>query len=115
MTPFDHVKLINKHEYTDDLTGYVPRVINKVLSLILANDMNTNYDLDLKLQYDYLFHSVRPRKRNWEWIKDQRADADVDAVREYYGYNIQKARQALMILDKAQLAIIKKKLIRGGL
>jgi hypothetical protein len=41
-------------------------------------------------------------------------DNDITAVMEYYGYNPQKAENALSILSSEQLTIIKQKLEKGG-
>jgi Bacteriophage clamp loader A subunit len=120
--PFDHVRMLHKHEHTDDLTGYDPYLINKALSftkdtILYANEMNMNYELDVQLQYDYLYHSIRPGKRTYQWVKapkEEDEDSDFSVVQAYYGYNNEKTRQALAILDKMQLDKIRNELIKGG-
>lgn len=120
-SPFDHVRMLHSHEHTDDLTGYAPFIINRALSftkdtILYANEMNLNYDLDPKLQYDYLFNSIRPAKRSYKWLKPPKhsSESDIAAIREYYGYNTEKARQALVLLDKMQIEKIRNELIQGG-
>jgi len=39
---------------------------------------------------------------------------DIDYVKRYYGYSNEKAKQALTILTKEQLAFIKSKFETGG-
>lgn len=98
---------------------YEPYMVNKALSLsvdsvIDANDMNLYYDLPKRMQHDYLINSIRPRKRFEKWPKADKND-DIAVIKEYYKYNDAKARSALSILGKKQIAIIKEKLEKGGL
>jgi hypothetical protein len=39
---------------------------------------------------------------------------DIGLVKEFYGYNNEKAKSALDILTKNQLKLIKEKLYKGG-
>ena len=39
---------------------------------------------------------------------------DIECVKEYYGYNNEKAKTALDILTKQELKLIKEKLYKGG-
>ena len=78
-----------------------------------ANEMNKYPDLPKKMQYDFLLNSVKPRKRFSPWARKDSIDY-LDLVKEYYGYNDDKALQALRILTKDQLDEIKKALSKGG-
>ena len=122
MNPFDFVNSINttKKDLLQDPevseTSYVPFVINKSLSyfpetILLANDMNKSH-IENKLQYHYLLNTVRPGKRFAKWVKRESVD-DVKAVQEYYGYNVEKAQQALALLTVDNLNYIKQKLQSG--
>jgi hypothetical protein len=98
---------------------YEAYIINKAFSLtadtiLYANDMNLYYNLPKILQHDYLINSIRPRSRYEKWPKAEKS-SDIDAIKEYYKYNDAKARSALSILSKGQLAIIKEKLEKGGI
>jgi hypothetical protein len=98
--------------------GYPPYIINRCLSsfidtVMFANEMNKNSHLPKKLQYDFLLNSVKPRKRFSAWTRKDSIDY-LDAVKEYYGYNDDKALQALRVLTKDQLDHIKKALNKGG-
>ena len=105
----------------DDLSSkkdYAPYIINRCLSgtidtLMYANEMNKNHSLDKKLQYDFFINTVRTRKRYSPWIKQEKIK-DLDAVKSYYGYSNEKAKQALRILTKEQLTFIKSKFESGG-
>tara|TARA_Y100001978_G_scaffold181772_1_gene178168 strand:+ start:303 stop:689 length:387 start_codon:yes stop_codon:yes gene_type:complete len=97
---------------------YPTYIINRCLSsftdtILFANEMNKNPHLPNKLQYDFLLNSVKPRKRFSPWARKDSID-DLDVVKEYYGYNDDKALQALRILTKDQLDNIKKSLSKGG-
>lgn len=103
----------------DDLAEktYSPWLTNKSLSYFsdtihLANMMNCRHYLDHKLQYYFLINIVRPSKRFSKWVKKQK-DEDLEAVAEYYGYSIEKAKSALQILNPEELKIIKNKIHKG--
>ena len=98
--------------------GYPPYIINRCLSsftdtILFANEMNKNPHLPKKMQYDFFINSVKPRKRFSPWSRKESLDY-LDVVKEYYGYNDDKALQALRILTKDQLDHIKKLVYKGG-
>ena len=97
---------------------YPPFIVNKCLSafhdtILFANEMNINHHLDKKLQYDFFINSINPRKRFSPWAKKTQVEY-LDAIKEYYSYNDDKALQALRILSKDQLEHIKKLVDKGG-
>ena len=75
--------------------------------------MNMYAHLDKKMQYDFFINSINPRKRFSPWAKKTQVEY-LDAIKEYYGYNNNKALQALRILSKDQLEHIKKLVDKGG-
>ena len=83
-------------------------------TVLFANEMNSHHHLDAKLQNDYLINTIRPKKRFAKWVKKLSED-DLELVKLYYGYNDEKARQALSILSDDQLTLIKKKQEKGGI
>ena len=97
---------------------YPPYVVNRCLSsftdtVLYANEMNKNSHLPNKMQYDFFLNSVKPRKRFSPWARKDSIDY-LDVVKEYYGYNDDKALQALRILTKDQLDKISYLLRKGG-
>jgi hypothetical protein len=97
---------------------YPPYIVNKCLSpfpdtIQLVNEMNQLPHLDKKLQFDFLINSLRPRKRFQPWMKAKKLD-NLEYVKEFYGYNNEKAKSALDILSDEQISAIKKKLNKGG-
>lgn len=97
----------------------VPFVINKSLSshidiILLCNQMNISPFLDKKLQYDFLFHSVKKYKRRYQkWIKYNEPKY-IDLVKEYYSCSAKKAEEYLSILTEDHLEYIKQKTNKGG-
>ncbi len=98
--------------------AYNSFMVNRGLSyfadtVVIANEMNRHHQTDNKLQYQFLINMIRKRKRFSKWAKAQK-ESDIDAVKEYYGYSNEKARQALTLLSPDQITIIKNKVSKGG-
>jgi|TARA_Y100000022_G_scaffold126704_1_gene109701 hypothetical protein len=103
---------------TDAERGYPPYIVNRCLSsftdtILYVNEMNKCSHLPKKMQYDFLLNSVKPRKRFSPWARKDSIDY-LDVVKDYYGYNDDKALQALRILTKDQLDSITYSLRKGG-
>lgn len=125
--PFDYLNSINvtkqnmmRNTDNDELAekDYPPFLINRGLSyfqdtIAYANEMNMYHGLEKKLQYEFLINMVRPRKRFSKWFKKQE-DGDLEAIKEYYGYSDEKAVQAISVLSKDHIKIIKSRLEKGG-
>ena len=97
---------------------YPPFIVNKCLApfpdtIQLVNEINQYHHLDKKLQFDFLINSMRPRKRYTPWMKAKKLK-NLEYVKEYYGYNNEKAKSALDILSDEQISAIKTKLNKGG-
>ena len=122
-SPFDFLNEINygkNNLIVDDITEkeYNSFMVNRGLSyfndtVLMANEMNLNHHLDSRLQNDFLINIVRKKKRFSKWNKPEIV-SDVEVVKEYYGYSNEKARQALSLLTKEQLDILKQKVFKGG-
>ena len=123
MNPFDYVNSINYQKtnlIVDDESkkGYNPFLTNHQLSYFpdtvqVANAMNRYYDLDKKLQYDFLLNIVRKRKRFSKWGKPEDIE-NLEVVKEYYGYSNEKAKSILPLLSQEQVEIIKSRMYKGG-
>ncbi len=97
---------------------YPAYIINKCLApfnetIMLVNEMNKHCHLDNKLQYDFLLNSLKKQKRFASWMKASK-ERNLEYVKEYFGYNNEKARAVLNILTDEQIATIKIKLNKGG-
>ena len=123
MNHFDYLNSINLTKQdimVDDICekAYNSFMVNRGLSyfadtVVIANEMNKHHQIDNKLQYHFLINMVRKRKRFSKWAKANK-ESDIDAVKEYYGYSNEKARQALTLLSPDQITIIKNKVSKGG-
>ena len=97
---------------------YPSFIVNKCIApfpdtVMLVNEINQLHHLDKKLQFDFIINSLRPRKRYTPWMKAKKLE-NLEYVKEYYGYNNEKARNALDILNDEQISAIKTKLNKGG-
>ena len=123
MSPFDYLKAINETKEDvmltpEDEKKYSPFIVNRGLSFFMdtifqVNELNRNYHLEARLQFDYLLNSVRKKKRYSKWLKPEKLQ-DLDVVKEYYGFGNEKAKDALRTLSEDQLTFIKDKLNQGG-
>lgn len=123
LSPFQFLNAINttKKDLMAEVDAegqYVPFVVNRSLSYFpdtvhFANAMNQYHHLDSKLQFHFLLNIVRKRKRFSKWDKSAETD-DLKAVKQYYGYSNEKARQAMTLLSPDQLNIIRNKVQPGG-
>ena len=97
---------------------YPPFIVIKCLAgfqdtIMLVNEINQHPHLDKKLQFDFLINSIRPRKRFTPWVKATKLE-NLEYVKEFYGYNNEKAKVALDILTDEQISAIKQKMNKGG-
>jgi len=123
MNPFSFVTAINYSKedlMVDDLTEdlYDSFLTNRSLSYfrdtaIAANVMNQYHLIDNKLQYHFLINIIRKRKRFSKWIKPETI-SDLEAVKEYYGYSNEKAKQILHLLSTDNINEIKRRIHKGG-
>ena len=97
---------------------FYPFIINKCVApfedtVMLVNEINQLHHLEKNLQFEFLINSLRPRKRYAPWLKAKKLK-NLEYVKEFYGYNNEKAKVALDILDDEQISAIKEKLNKGG-
>ena len=93
-------------------------MVNRGLSyfpdtVIYANEMNKYHHLDGDLQYQFLINIVRKRNRFSKWNKSGESE-DINAIKIYYGYSNEKARDVLPLLSNANLNTIKGRINHGG-
>tara|TARA_B110000503_G_scaffold143605_1_gene246230 strand:- start:10866 stop:11252 length:387 start_codon:yes stop_codon:yes gene_type:complete len=122
-SPYEFVKAINFTKIdimVDDFeeNSYSSYMVNRTLSYfpdtaLLANEMNIHHQLDSRLKFDFLRHTIRKGKRFSKWMKPE-YPKDLEAVKEYYGYNNEKAKNVMGILSQEQIDEIKVKILKGG-
>lgn len=125
ISPFDFVNTIHmrgENLIVDEWSEkqYNAFLVNKSLSfgadtVIQCNEMNSRPHLDKKLQYDFLRYIIKPKKRFNKWLKAEKELEAIEVIKEYYGYNNEKAHQVCSILSREQIAQLKQKLYKGGL
>ena len=123
MNPFEYLKAINESKkdiMIDDLSEkeYNPFIINKGLSyfkdtVLYANEMNKNHTLDHRLQFDFLINIIRKKKRWSKWIKADEV-ANLELIKEYYGYSNEKTKSALSLMSNEQIEQLKNRIYKGG-
>ena len=121
----DYLNAIN-HQKIDLMDGedefwerkYPAYIVNKCLSafpecILYVNELNKMHHLDKRLQFQFLLNSIGRKKRFSKWLRSNKIK-NLEYVKEYYGYNNEKARQALDILDDEKIEHIKRIINRGG-
>lgn len=102
----------------DSIKEYNSYVVNKALSnyvdcVMFANEMNKNYQLHSRAQYDYLINSIRASKRSFaKWFKPEK-QSDLEAIKLFFGYSDRKAREAIKLLTEEQITSIRIKTTIG--
>lgn len=97
---------------------YNSYIVNHALSYYpdtvgFANEMNLHPHTSNKMKYLFLLNTIRKQKRFSKWLKPEMAEG-IEAVKAYYGYSNEKARQALTLLNDEQIEILKQKVYKGG-
>lgn len=102
----------------DNPNQYPAFIVNRMLSgnidtTLFASELNERFTMDKDMQYKFLLYSVPKRKRFSNYLKKNKLE-DLELVKSYYGYNTEKALDALRLLSKEQLDYIKEQLNTGG-
>lgn len=112
--------LQTKKNVLENEKDYNAFVVNRAISfhydcVMQTNEMNKYPSLPGTMQYHFLLNSIRGYKRPFrKWEKRETID-NLDAVKEYYNYSNEKAKEALVLLNATQLEQIKKELNKGGI
>lgn len=121
-SPFDYIKSISQTKeyiFEQDEKKYPAFIVNRGFSyfmdtVLYANQMNINSHLDAKLQYDYLFYTVRRKNRFTKWLKKEHNE-NLGIIMQYYKYNASQAKAILPILTDEQIKTLKERLNPGGI
>ena len=97
---------------------YKPYVINRFLAnsvetVRLAAEMSRLHHLTPRMQYDYLLHSVRRKKRFLKWTKADKQDK-IDVIKKFYDYSTVKAAQVAHLFSDEDVDTMRKRLNPGG-
>lgn len=96
-------------------SGYiVNRALSQHIDCIFHVALVNYGNLDSKLQYDYLFHSVKKYKRPYQkWFKNVE-DKDIQVIKEYYQCSNETAKQYKSVLSSSDIEELTKRLDFGG-
>jgi len=110
-----------KNPFKDELDykDYVPFVVNRALSfhqdcVLYSNELNLNPGMDKDMQYQFYLNTIRSMKRKFQPWQKTSTDKNIEAVKTYFGYSNEKAKEALRILTEEQIAEIIIKTDKGG-
>lgn len=114
---YTKVNLLETGVYKE--SDYSPYLVNRLLAhfsdtLYFACEMNLNYDMPARQQYEYLLASVPKRKRFTPHPKfGKRAkQADVEILREYYKCSETKAKEIAFILTPEDIEMLRERLYK---
>lgn len=98
---------------------YVPFIVNRFISaepdaVFFASDMNLYHWLPKRIQYAYLMHSIRSRKRYFQKWDKREVNADIQLLSDYYNISYDKARDILPLHRKKDLEKIERSMFTGG-
>ena len=120
MNPFEFIKSISlsKKDIMENEKDYNAFMVNRGLSyfpdtVIYANEMNKFHHLDNRLQYMFLINITRKRNRFSKWNKSIESE-NINAIKKYYNYSNEKARDVLPLLSNKNLNIIRGRINHGG-
>jgi len=120
MSPFELIKSISntKKDILENEKDYNAFMVNRGLSyfpdtVLYANEMNKFHHLDNRLQYSFLINIVRKRNRFSKWNKSIESE-NINAIKRYYGYSNEKARDVLPLLSNEHLKTIRGRIFHGG-
>ena len=121
MSPFEIIKAISstKENILENEKDYNGFMVNRGLSyfpdtVIYANEMNKYHHLDSRLQFDFLINIVRKRNRFSKWNKSIESE-NINAIKKFYGYSNEKARDVLPLLSDENLKILRGRIQHGGI
>ena len=112
--------LQTKKNVLENDKDYNAFVVNRAISfhydcVMQANEMNKFPGLPANMQYHFLLNSIRGYKRPFRKWEKRETIENLDAIKEYYNYSNEKAKEALVLLNATQLETIKKELNKGGI
>lgn len=93
-------------------------IVNRCLSyftdtILAVNEVNQIAHADSKMQYDYLLHAIRPKKRFAPW-QSKVEDEKIELIKQAYGISERKAIELAVLIDDKKLDKIKQSQFTGG-
>lgn len=87
---------------------YKPFMINLTLAccadtILYAQEMNQRYFLPQVMQFDYLKHAIRKKKRYFPYTKKQAELINIDSIKRYFNISAVKAKDISRILTPEEI------------
>lgn len=122
ITPFSFVHSITETKediFDGNESSYNKFLINRGLSfnvdcILHVHEIDKYPELPDKVHYQFLLNSIDKKRRYGKWIKKDSLPADVQLVKEAFGYSTEKALVALELLTDKQLLELKDTIRKGG-
>jgi hypothetical protein len=122
VSPFDFVRSITETKQNimeGNESSYNQFIINKALSfhvdcVFYVHEIQLAGAVTDEVHYQFLLNSIDKKKRYGSWVKKDSIPADVDLIKEAFGYSTKDAMTALELLSDKQLLELKDKLKKGG-
>jgi hypothetical protein len=111
LRPFDVIGDISADKKrlvtVENASAYNAFLTNRAFSyhpdtILSANKMNSLHALDKIMQHDYLFYSIRKKRRYSKWFKREIVE-DITLLSEYLECSYQRAKEVMPILSKEVL------------
>jgi hypothetical protein len=106
------------HESDEAEKQYNKYMVELMLSqhpdcILYVNELNRRPFLSKKMHHDYLFHSL-PKRKRFAKLSKPVADADVEIIKEVFGYSTEKAQQVLPLFSPEQMEKMRQSRFTGG-
>ena len=102
-----------------DEKDYNSYMVNRTLSYHIdcvgyVNEMNMNWQVDKKMQYDFYLHGIRSMKRPFQKWQKKLVTKEVIGIKEYFKCSESKSLEIMKILSQDQINDIMKLIDKGG-
>ena len=124
MNPFDFLNAINdnkKNLFEDPQAekDYNSFMVNRGLSyfpdtILYSNEMNRNFDIPKKWQFDFLLNSIAKKRRFSKWHKKDSADESIKLIMRHYKYSEKRAYEVLDIFTPYHIDQLRQAYDTGG-
>lgn len=122
VTPFSFVQSITETKediFEGNEKQYNKFLVNRGLSfnvdcILYVHEIDKYPELPDYVHYQFLLNSIDKKRRYGKWVKKDTIPADVELVKEAFGYSTEKAMIALELLSDKQLLDLKDTIRKGG-
>lgn len=122
VTPFSFVQSITETKediFEGNEKQYSKFLVNRGLSfnvdcILYVHEIDRYPELPDYVHYQFLLNSIDKKRRYGKWVKKDTIPADVELVKEAFGYSTEKAMIALELLTDKQLLDLKDTIRKGG-